>query len=69
MDILVDMGVSKLSAKVFFFSKVNYSFKGHSLFKEWKWIKPKKNQKNKREDREYVDLRADQLQFEEVSVV
>jgi len=28
MDILDDMGVSKLSAKVFFF-KVNYSFKIH----------------------------------------
>jgi len=28
MDILDDMGVSKLSAKVFF--KVNYSFKSHS---------------------------------------
>jgi len=27
MDILDDMGVSKLSAKVFFFFKVNYSFK------------------------------------------
>jgi len=26
MDILDDMGVSKLSAKVFFFFKVNYSF-------------------------------------------
>jgi len=26
MDILDDMGVSKLSACVFFFSKVNYSF-------------------------------------------
>jgi len=26
MDILDDMGVSKLSAKVFFFLKVNYSF-------------------------------------------
>jgi len=29
MDILDDMGVSKLSAKVFFFFKVNYSFKYH----------------------------------------
>jgi len=28
MDILDDMGVSKLSAKVFFFFKVKYSFKG-----------------------------------------
>jgi len=27
MDILDDMEVSKLSAKVFFFFKVNYSFK------------------------------------------
>jgi len=27
MDILDDMGVSKLSANVFFFSKVNYSCK------------------------------------------
>jgi len=27
MDILDDMGVSKLSAKVFFSSKVNYFFK------------------------------------------
>jgi len=26
MDILDDMGVSKLSAKVFFFLKVSYSF-------------------------------------------
>jgi len=33
MDILDDMGVSKLSAKVF--SKVNYSFKLH--FSSWKW--------------------------------
>jgi len=30
MDILDDMGASKLSAKVFFF-KVNYSFKFHSV--------------------------------------
>jgi len=30
MDILDDMGVSKLSAKVFF--KVNYSFKGNRFF-------------------------------------
>jgi len=29
MDILDDMGVSKLSAKVF--SKVNYSFKGQGI--------------------------------------
>jgi len=29
MDILDDMGVSKLSAKVFF--KVNYSFKGKCI--------------------------------------
>jgi len=28
-EIMDDMGVSKLSAKVFFFSKVNYSFKKH----------------------------------------
>jgi len=27
IDILDDMGVSKLSSKVFFFPKVNYSFK------------------------------------------
>jgi len=34
MDILVDMGVSKLSANVvvFFFFKVNYSFKTLPLF-------------------------------------
>jgi len=32
MDILDDMGVSKLSAKVVFFFKVNYSFKRRSLF-------------------------------------
>jgi len=31
MDILDDMGVSKLSAKVFF-KKVNYSFNNHSGF-------------------------------------
>jgi len=31
MDILDDIGVSKLSAKVFF-SKVNYSFKYHGTF-------------------------------------
>jgi len=30
MDILDDMGVSKLSAKVFL--KVNYSFKSYQLF-------------------------------------
>jgi len=33
MDILDDMGVSKLSAKVFFFLKVNYSFKTRLLIK------------------------------------
>jgi len=34
MDILDDMGVSKLSAKVF--SKVNYSFKQQWHFGDWK---------------------------------
>jgi len=34
MDILDDMGVSKLSAKVFFF-KVNYSFKLHYYSYQW----------------------------------
>jgi len=33
MDILDDMGVSKLSAKVF--SKVNYSFKGSVGWHSW----------------------------------
>jgi len=32
MDILDDMGVSKLTAKVFFFFKVNYSFKNDAVF-------------------------------------
>jgi len=40
MDILDDMGVSKLSAKVFFFFKVNYSFNtiGTMLFRYIKVI-------------------------------
>jgi len=33
MDILNDVGVSKLSAKVFFF-KVNFSFKGQKIGSE-----------------------------------
>jgi len=37
MDILDEMGVSKLSAKVFW--KVNYSFKcvSHESVLSWKW--------------------------------
>jgi len=31
MDILDDMGVNKLSVKVIFFKKVNYSFKSNML--------------------------------------
>jgi len=34
MDILDDMGMSKLSAIFYFFFKVNYSFK---RICEWKW--------------------------------
>jgi len=38
MDILDDMGVSKLSAKVFFFFfKVNYSFKCINVLSVFKW--------------------------------
>jgi len=33
MDILDDMGVSKLPAKVFL--KVNYSLKHHSCYQHW----------------------------------
>jgi len=44
MDILDDMGVSKLSAKVFFL-KVNYSFNHMVLFK---WVIPGHNKLNYR---------------------
>jgi len=50
MDILDDMGVSKLSAKVFL--KVNYSFNPYphhflSIYThQWKWWKCPKRKKN-----------------------
>jgi len=38
MDILDDMGVSKLSANVFFFFKVNYSNLIVKIFEAWTFL-------------------------------
>jgi len=43
MDILDDIGVSKLSAKVFFFKKVNYSFNFMFLFSKIKALSQHSN--------------------------